>query len=408
VGRRVIRALLLVLLAAIATIQLQALVMSLRPPEAYFKDFSQEYLLARALWDGVDTNLPIRTLAERYVIATGYLDKDNPTPHPPTAGLFALPFALTSYVSADAAWFILQLVCLVASVALLGRGAGLGLRPPHVAFVSFLLVGWPPVVLELGLGQSTLPLLTLLAAAQLALLTGRSKLAGLLLGVGLLLKPLAWPWLLVLAHRRDWAALATTAVTMLIGYALVAAREGPERLGNYFFHVLPEWNAGFLHEPTNASLVAVGQRLFTDQPLLAQVVSLALIAAVLVLVWWSAAPSRPITLALGVATAASIMIGPVAWAYYPVLALLPIANAVSLLRKRRHLPTAVALTAVMVVPYFNGILVRATQTTAFVVTLSVSVCTLLLALATERGYAQSGDQLLVAGHADRGLAGDHI
>jgi glycosyl transferase family 87 len=405
---RILRAVLLVVLAAIATVQVEGLAQSLSPPAAYSKDFSQEYLLARALWDGADTNLPIRDLADRYALAIGFLNKDNPTPHPPTAGLFALPFALTTYLWADAAWLIVELACLVASVALLDRGAGLRLRPPLLALMSFLLVGWPPVALELGLGQVTLPILVLLAAAQLALLTGRSTRAGLLLGASLLLKPLAWPWLLVLAHRRDWSALATTAVTVLIGYAVVTLREGPARLGDYFFHVLPEWNAGFLHEPTNASLEAVGQRAFPDQPLAAQLVSLALIAGVLLLVWRSAGPNRPITLALGMATAASIMVSPVGWAYYLVLALLPVANAVTLLRKRPHLPTALALTAVMVLPYFNGILATATLTTYFVVTLSASVCTLLLALATERGYAQSGDQLLVAGHADRGLAGDNI
>ena len=201
---RFARAVLLVVAAGLATIQVQALARTLAPPAVYFKDFSQEYLLARALLDGVNTNLPIATLAERYATDTGFLDKANPTPHPPTAGLFGLPFALVPYVPSVSLWTVLQLVCLVAAIMLLIRAAGLTLRTPQMLLASFLVIAWPPVGLELGIAQLTLPLLAILAAAEVSLLRGRSKTGGLLLGTSLLLKPLAWPWLLVLLRRRDW------------------------------------------------------------------------------------------------------------------------------------------------------------------------------------------------------------
>jgi hypothetical protein len=382
---RVVRAALLVIAAGLATIQLQALVRTLSPPGAYLKDFSQEYLLARALWDGVDTNLPIDALAQRYATDIGFLNKVNPTPHPPTAGLFGLPFAAAPYVPSVTAWTVLQLACLVASVMLLIRAMGLPPGARHALLASFLLVIWPPIGLDLGIAQLTLPLLAMLAAAEVALLRGRSKVGGAFLGASLLLKPLAWPWALVLLRRRDWPALVTMLGTVVIGYTAVAVREGLAPIAEYFFHVLPDWNTGYLREPTNLSPARLGQVLFADQPLLAQIVSMAVVAIALAFVWWSAAPRRPLRFALGIATAAALVANPVVWEFYFVLALLPIANAVSVLRTHLDPLTTAALVAVLVLPFVGDVLgPRPDHTAYFIVGLSAAACTLLLAVATLR------------------------
>lgn len=388
--RRVVRVALLVVVAGLATIDLQALVRSLSAPAVYAKDFGQEYLLARALLDGVNTNLPIDTLAQRYATDAGFLSKPNPTPHPPTAGLFGMPFALVPYVPSVSAWTIVELACLVASVTLLMLAAGSPVRARHALLASFLLIAWPPVSLDLGMAQLSLPLLAMLAAAELAFVRRRSGLGGVLLGASLLLKPLAWPWLLVLVHRRDWPALGTTAGVVVLGYATVAAREGLSPIGEYFFHVLPDWNAGYLHEPTNLSPARLGQGLFADQPLLVLIGALAIVAAALALVWWAAAPRRPITLALGTATAAALVANPVVWEFYFVLALLPIANAVSVLRTRPDTLTITALVAVIVLPFVSDMLSTQPDHTAyFLVGVSAAACTLLLAVATMRAQERT-------------------
>jgi hypothetical protein len=394
---RIARAALLVVAAALATVQLQALVRTLTPPAAYLKDFSQEYLLARALWDGVDTTLPIATLAERYASDAGFLDKANPTPHPPTAGLFGLPFALVPYVPSVSAWTVLQLVCLVVSVLLAARAAGIPLRPPQVLLASFLVIAWPPVGLDLGIAQLTLPLLAILGAAELSLIRGRSITGGLLLGGSLLLKPLAWPWLLVLLRRRDWPALATATGIVVLGYTAVAAREGLAPLGEYFFHVLPGWNSGYLHEPTNLSPARLGQVLFADAPLLAQLVAVASAAIALALVWWSAAPGRPLRLALGTATAAAVVANPVVWEFYFVLALLPIANAVSVLRTRPDALTLSALIALLILPFVIDVVGPLPDHTAyFIAGLAAAACTLLLAVATVRAHERTQSPMVAA------------
>ena len=364
---RLVRAVALVILIALALANLFAMVASLEPPGSYDKDFSQEYLLARALWDGTDTNLPIRDLAARYATVTSYLDKPNPTPHPPTAGLLALPLAALDYVSAVRAWFGFQLSSLVASVWLLARanhlpprppaavpaaaGALLSSRWPAVLIASLCLIGWPPVGLDLGMGQLSLPLLGLLAAAQLALGAERRRLAGVLLGLSLLLKPLAWPWLLVLVRRRQWATVSTTLGSLSLGYLAVALREGPQRLAAYFLDVGPALNAGFVHEPTNLSLWTLGLRLLPTAPGLATLLSAAVVALVLGLVWLAAGPRRPLGAALGVATMAAILVSPVSWYFYLVLLLLPAAYVLGQLHLSPQPAPAATLASVLLLVY---------------------------------------------------------
>src|SRR5258708_5177171 len=192
---------------------------SLFPSDAliYDKDFGQEYLLARAIRAGVDPYLPIEVLAERFVQVTGYLAKVHPTPHPPTVGLLALPLGYLSYPVAVRTWFVFEVLCLVALVALLIVGAKLPLQVGLAPFLGLALVAWPPINLELGLGQLMVPLLLGLVGAQVALLCGRSALGGSLLGITLLIKPIAWPWLIVLAWRRDFRAIVATAGVTLVG-----------------------------------------------------------------------------------------------------------------------------------------------------------------------------------------------
>ena len=51
------------------------------------------------------------------------------------------------------AWFGFELVCLVAAVGLLIRGAGLRIRARIGAVLALALIAAPPLTLELGLGN---------------------------------------------------------------------------------------------------------------------------------------------------------------------------------------------------------------------------------------------------------------
>jgi hypothetical protein len=304
--------------------------LSLFPSDAmiYDKDFGQEYLLARAIRAGVDPYQPIRDLAALFVQATSYLDKEHPTPHPPTVGLLALPLGYLSYPVAVRTWFVFEMVCLVAVVILLISGARLPFRVRIAPVLALALVAWAPITLELGLGQLMLPLLLGLAGAQLALLRGRSVLGGALLAITLLIKPIAWPWLIVLAWRRDFRALAATAGVALFGGIATVIAIGVDSTSNYFFHVLPLMSAGFFREPTNMSLWTVAPRLGLAMP------NATLAVVVLLAATWIALRRRRLGDALGLATVASLLTSPIMWYFYLTLALLPLGQVVAAITRR--------------------------------------------------------------------------
>lgn len=308
---------------------------SLAADRVLFKDLGQEYLLARALADGVNPYVPMRELAARYLDPAGYLDKTFPTPHPLSAGLLFLPALVLDYSTLVRVWFGLELVFLVLGLAWSAGAAGWPLRARMAPVVAFGLLAWFPVVIELGLGQVTLALLAGLAGAQLALLRRRAWLGGVALGLTLLLKPLAWPWLLALVLRRAWRALFACVAVVLVGTALCALRVGPGVQVEYATRVLPEVSALYATEPTNISFWTVGPRLFEGAEgarLLGAAVPL--VVLLLSVAWLRTRPS--LCHALGVLTCVSILVNPISWGYYLVLAILPAAQVLAWLRERDY------------------------------------------------------------------------
>ena len=326
---------------------------SLAPDRVLFKDLGQEYLLARALVDEVDPYVPMRDLAARYLEPLGYLDKTFPTPHPPSAGLLFLPALALQYAALVRVWFGLELVFLVLGIAWSAWAVGWPLPPRMAPVVAFALLAWFPVVIDLGLGQVTLALLAGLAGAQLALLRRRAWLGGAALGLTLLLKPLAWPWLLALVWHRAGRALAVCLAVVLAGIAICALRLGPGALADYATRVLPEVSALYAAEPTNISLWTVGPRLF-ERADAARVVGAAppMLVLLLSLAWLRGTSS--VCHALGVLTCVSILVNPISWGYYLVLAVLPGAQVLAWLRERGYPRVPLALAGMVGVGLYLG------------------------------------------------------
>jgi hypothetical protein len=371
----------LVLVAALVASGLLMLTFGLYPRDSMLaeKDFAQEYLLARAIRDGVDPYLPIQVLGGRFVDITGYFDKPHPTPHPPTVGLLALPLGLLSYAAAVRVWFAFEVGCLLASLGMLVQASRIPIRLRSVPLVALVFVLWPPLKLEIGLGQLMLPLLLVLSGAQLALLRQRTPLGGGLLGLSLLIKPIAWPWLIVLAWRRDWRALTAATVVVIAGGALSIAVIGVEHTRDYVFRVLPMMSAAFFNEVTNISLWTVAPRL--GWPAL----SLVLPGGVLlVAAWWTR--GRAFAAGLAMMTVVSLLVSPITWYFYVVLAVLPLTFVLgSVWRRglaRRDLAAVVAVFALTCVSQANlEDLVRDGVNGAVLLEPALAVCLLGLVVA---------------------------
>ncbi len=335
--------------------ELKVPVQSLVVPYVYLKDFLQEWLLARAFVEGVDPYLPIPELADRFLGPLPvHLIFPHPTPHPPTAGLLFLPIGFLSYPSAAALWVVLELICLVASVYLLGRIGNLRLGWGMMLVISATSLVWYPVVLDLALGQLMLPLLLLLSGAYYALLSGQRAAGGALLGISLLVKPIAWPVLLVFLVRREWRSLVAVLSTVLLGYGVAAWAIGANVVLVYLTQVLPTVTRFYQANPYNISAWTVGWRLFdgTDAGILpgisapplvqsapaAAVVSALLPALILlaslVTVWRQRSEAR----SLGLMICVSIMVSPISWNHYLLLTAIPAVEA-GIWLIQHHLPS---------------------------------------------------------------------
>ena len=228
-------------------------------------DFVQEYLLAKALADRTDPLVPIPDLARRYTspeIGAAAASLPHPTPHPPTAGVLLLPLAALHYWKAFAVWTALQLLFLLAAVHGSLHMAGVELNRRWIFALTCAGLAWDPIFDSVHNGQLMLPLLALGVAAWRALADRRHALAGALLGVSILLKPILWPVILLLLVRRPWSGVFAAAAITGLGWAIVMLAASPQALWRYVTYVLPQVALGYGPASGNLSLWSIGHRVF--------------------------------------------------------------------------------------------------------------------------------------------------
>jgi hypothetical protein len=314
--------------------------------EIFRKDFLAVFVVVRAIAEGADPFARIDVLTERYVGAPPFPVFDHPTPHPPTLALLALPLAGLSYQAAAWVWLGLELLCFTAAVMLLGRIAGARVPAPLAPALAIVAVAWTPVQIDLAYGQMNAMILLALCGMVLARRAGRRALAGALLALALLIKPVAWPLALALLLRRDWRGLMGVAAAGFAGAAATAALIGPGRSLAYAREILPEVSRYYERFLFNISIWTSGHRLFAGAlarydtgevelfaPPLVEASQLALpFSAGLALLLLAAALWQarrlPDEWALALMTCLSIIINPIAWLHYVVLALFPVALAI--------------------------------------------------------------------------------
>ncbi|MBC7232237.1 MAG: DUF2029 domain-containing protein [Chloroflexi bacterium] len=320
----------------------------------YRKDFLQEYTLARAVADRMDPYLPTKVLAARYLGSLPRRVFPHPTPHPPPVGLLLAPLALFDYSTAAAIWLIVELICLWLAVYLVGRTLDGRFSALATSGTAALLLFWHPFWQELALGQLMVPILALLAGAWLALRRGRFLLGGALIGLAILLKPVPWPVLLLFVWGKDWSALFGATAVILMGYLAAGLVIGLDKFARYFTAVLPLVNQIYHAHAWNISVFSIGWRFFdgTGSAVLegivappaihsarvAPLVSVALPCLVLLAACFTLRKQRALETSLGVMLCISILVSPISWNHYMVLAVIPAAQVIHWLI-RHHFPS---------------------------------------------------------------------
>jgi len=312
----------------------------------YEKDFLAVYVLARAVAHGDDISTPVNDLARHYGLALPKPAFPHPTPHPPTLGFLLMPLACFGYRTAKLIWFGVEITSLICSIYLISAIFRKPLSWKWVLGITLALQAWYPVILELSNGQVHGFLLLCLAGTWYASGRGRSALAGVLFGLGLLIKQIAWPVGLVFLARKDWRALGAAALTVLAGYGAVALWIGFSPLYAYLTQTLPAVSALYQNHPLNLSLWTIGHRLFQGTPAAdfvgdritivpfvvspwaGSIVSAGIPVLALLVSWLALRRTRDLGGQIALAVCLSVLLNPFSWPHYYILALLPLAQAV--------------------------------------------------------------------------------
>jgi alpha-1,2-mannosyltransferase len=353
-------------LIACALVGVALVISSLVSP--YAKDLRQGYLLAQAMAHGLDPYLPLPELGREFLPGHSMDDMAHPSPHPFVVGWLSLPLALFTYEHAAVVWLLFELVCLAVSVVLFLRILRVPASGWQTLAITFLAIGWWPVANELRWGQLTLLVVALFLGAWLALRQGRDIAGGFLLGGLALVKLAGWPIVLWLLLQRRWKAVWTTGLVFSLLHGLAIALYGWPLVRDYYLKVGPQVSAIYRVWEMNFSAWTIGQRLFADSgdrflstplwrsPLLASVVTIALPLLIVGLGVRAAQRLRSFDASFALLMALGVILNPVAWQHYLVMAAPALVLLVMRLRALQWPPRTTVVVALLLltisVPYY--------------------------------------------------------
>jgi len=159
--------------------------------------------------------------------------------YPPSAFPVLVPLAILSPAISGLTWFVLEVVALLAFLTLAWRHASSSHQlTPQVAFFTLVALQWWPVKMAIFHGQLALPAALMAFAAIVAVEKKSPRIAGVLLGISLAIKPhMAIAAAAFLLLRRQWSPLRYAVAVWGIAMAVGAVQL--YRSGNA--HWLGEW-----------------------------------------------------------------------------------------------------------------------------------------------------------------------
>ena len=256
--------------------------------------------------------------------------------YPPLLAFLLLP--MPTYQVAWWCWAAFSIICWVLALALLLRELSGDIRPRvSVVWLPVLLaalINFPPVLSHLFWGQLQLLLLLILVGSWLCLRRERDVAAGVLLGLAIALKIFPALLLVPLLAQRRWRCIAIAAFTAIGVLMLSFAAVGWDQGWFYLTRVLPDVNRALgQYSPGNNSITstirnAIGDGRVADG--LSLVIRTAIISAV-ALGAWRLRNNAARACALGITML--MLVPPVIWEHYFVLAYLPWLDALSRMRR---------------------------------------------------------------------------
>lgn len=212
-----------------------------------FQDFGQDYRAGRALYDG----------------GTIY-DPTFDNNHTPFDALVVAPFVLLPFGAAFLLWSLISLACLGLIGWLVLSELQIDLARHWLVLLTGLALCWFPTLAHMALGQWSLLLAACVIGAWALLRRRRERLAGVLIGVAILIKLFPGLLVLYLLLRRRWWAAGAAIAAFALGMLLTVAIVGPGDTLYFFRHVAASNTEAYQVFPINLSFTGVYSRLLVD------------------------------------------------------------------------------------------------------------------------------------------------
>lgn len=349
---------------------------SLSPVYSIGKDFTQEYLMGKAVLNGLDPYMPLPQLEEFFPLPGRPELFEHPSAHPPVSALLGLPFALLPYLWAAGFWFALELILIFFSCYLLLRWWNVTKIVTGSLVFFFIIFCWEPIYAEVFTGQLNTFLLPLIILGWTSLRKNEQIWGGIFLGSAIAIKLFLWPVYLLLIFRKQWrAAFSSTIAFVLLNLAVIPLIGGEALLRYYATTNTTVWPIWRSHE-ANFSTWSLGWRIFEGThgrgeiltiipPILhsetyAQFISFTIPILTLLIGIYLLTKTKGYDHAYSMTICLSILLSPIAWSHYLILTLVPLtilAKQLSLLdasfRDTHIVLLALGTTILLISPGYN-------------------------------------------------------
>lgn len=324
----------------------------MRPKPDASPDFYQDWASARNYLNGIAVYSPHETTMPMY-LGRPQADWERDiayNAHPPTSVLLAIPFTRFSLPDAVLAWNLVMLAAITGALAIAARQLPelRALFLPVAVLLPFCL----PIYGNFQQGQLTFLLVLLITAAWALDRSGRSGLAGVLVGAAAAVKLFPAYLVVVFATRGRWRGVVAAAATFGVLTIVTAAVLGIGAYLDYWRIVLPSMEKfrsfafnlsffGFWHKLFDPASERGWVRPLWFSPSVARygtILSDLAITAVVAFAVRRARTREDRDAAFAMAITAMLLVSPVTWDYSLPLLLVPLAIAARAAMASKWLP----------------------------------------------------------------------
>jgi hypothetical protein len=336
----IFRYLLMILVVIMGLARLRIVLVLLGDPTSYSRrDILQEYLLAKALLNGINPYLPLNELAQLFIGNISFMT--HPAPYPPFIAVLSVPLTAFNLHQVINLWFSIEMICLLSIAIMLVYLWKGHVELGWVCLFFFGLLTWYSVMVDLLFGQLTILLTTLLFGTLLAIRKDQKLLAGILLGLTISIKMFTWPLIIYFVFKKDWRTVISSCITA-VGLNLVALFViGIGPVMGYYLKVTMQVSAIYHSFLKNYSLWSIGYRFFEGTrpvgngyisapplfniPQIAPYVSMIVVVAFLMLGLKWAVRSKDQDIAFAIMILVIVGISPISWDHYYVMIVISMA-----------------------------------------------------------------------------------